>query len=189
MTPRESSAAEDAALLARVAGGDEPAFLALYERFSAPLYSLLLKMLQNRQDAEDTLQTVFLQIWRKAGVYDPARCAAFTWLVLIARSKAFDRLRQRQRQTRTLDAASLEEQGAPLLDESPGVLQHEDQAAIRAALAEIPAEQREALEMAYFKGLSQTEVAEALGEPLGTIKARIRRGMLRLRDHLTRRLT
>jgi RNA polymerase sigma-70 factor, ECF subfamily len=188
---RESSAADEAALLSTVATGDERAFLVLYERFSGPLFSLLIKMLQNQQDAEEVLQIVFLQVWKKAGTYDPQRCSVFTWLVLVGRSKAIDRIRQRQRHSRTVEEVTREETvpaGSARDDGTSEVHQHDQHAAIRAALEQIPAEQRQAIEMAFFKGMSQTEIADNLAEPLGTVKARIRRGMLRLRDTLARRL-
>ncbi len=189
MTSRESSAPQDSALLAAVGAADETAFLQLYDRFSKPLYSLLLKMLQSVEDAEDALQSTFVQVWKKAETYDPNRCAVFTWLVLIARSKAIDRLRQRQRQSRNEEAllGETKSNGAEETEDATVQL-HENAAAIRAALQQIPIEQREAIEMAFFKGLSQTEISEALKEPLGTVKARIRRGMLKLRDYLARRL-
>ncbi len=188
MTHRQPTVTDEAALLAAIGEGDEKAFLALYERYSTPLFSLLFKMLQNREDSEEILQTVFLQVWKKAATYDASRCGVFTWLVNITRSRAIDRLRQRRRQTRTLEAATLEEDPAPqLLDdgESSAIL-HENAASVRAALERIPSEQREAIELAFFKGMSQTEIAESLATPLGTVKARIRRGMLRLRDSLLR---
>lgn len=181
---------DDAALLAAISRGDERAFLSLYERFSGPIYSLLMKMLQNQQDAEDVLQAVFLQVWKKADYYRADRCSAFTWLVLVARSKAIDRMRQRQRQSRTMEEASLEGalHGESHESTASGAMQHESQAAVRSALERIPEEQREAIEMAFFKGMSQTEISETLSAPLGTVKARIRRGMLRLRGYLACRL-
>jgi RNA polymerase sigma-70 factor, ECF subfamily len=190
MTSAESTASDEAALLAATGAGDERAFMALYDRFSGPLYSLVVKMLRNEEDAEEILQSAFLQAWRKAAAYDPERCAPFTWLVLIARSKAIDRLRQRQRQARVVEAAAADGLASPAGGEAAdsAVIHHENAAAVGAALQQIPAEQRQAIEMAFFKGMSQTEIAESLAEPLGTIKARIRRGMLRLRDYLGRRL-
>ena len=187
MSARESSPSEEATLLAAVGQGDEPAFLALYDRFSAPVYSLLLRILRREEDAEEVLQSAFLQVWKKAGTYDAARCAVFTWIVLIARSKAIDRLRQHRRQVRVVEEFSREEQAAEPAAEDAAVTHNENAVAVAAALRQIPAEQRQAIEMAFFQGMSQTEIAEALAEPLGTIKARIRRGMLRLRDYLVRR--
>lgn len=190
MTSAESTATDEAALLAATGAGDERAFIALYDRFSGPLYSFLVKMLRNEEDAEEILQSAFLQAWKKAASYDPQRCAPFTWLVLIARSKAIDRLRQRQRQSRIIEAAAAEEVASPAAGDGQGahVFQNENAAAVGEALRQISAEQRQAIEMAFFKGMSQTEIADSLAEPLGTIKARIRRGLLRLRDYLGRRL-
>lgn len=188
MKARESTAEQDRALLASTATGDEAAFVQLYQRFSAPLFSLLYKMLQNTEDAEEVLQVAFTQVWKKAATYDPARCSAFTWLVLIGRSKAIDHMRQRQRHTRTVDTVASEEAVTGVnWTSDANVAQNEQRTAVMAALQEIAPDQREAIEMAFFRGMTQTEISDSLQEPLGTIKARIRRGMLRLRDHLIRR--
>ena len=187
---QRSSASNDAALLAAISRGDESAFLRLYERASGPLFSLIHRVLQHQQDAEEVLQQTFLQVWRKAGSFDESRCAPFTWLVTIARSKAIDRLRQRNGQQKLAENAAREEAPAPIAQVSGAddVASQETRAAVNAALETIPADQRQAIEMAFFGGMTQTEISEALAEPLGTVKARIRRGMLRLREHLRRRV-
>lgn len=159
----------------------------LYARFSAPLFSIASKILQNSQDAEDVLQTTFLQIWKGAGKYDPGRCSPFTWLVMITRSRAIDRLRQQQRHGRLITEAAEAEPDEPA-NPTPdkNAAEQEKRDAIRAALGSIPVNQREAIEMAFFQGLTQTEISERLREPLGTIKARVRRGLLRLREGMHR---
>ena len=106
MSQRAASTAEEAGWLARIALGDEAAFVLFYRRFSVPVFSMLIKMLGNQHDAEEVLQLSFLQIWKKAPTFDPERSAPFTWLVMIARNRALDRLRARDRQTRLEEAAA-----------------------------------------------------------------------------------
>jgi RNA polymerase sigma-70 factor (ECF subfamily) len=187
MTPaQESDRQFDAQLIARVAAGDEQAFGTLYDRFSPGLYSLVLKMMRDEKEAEDALQDGFAHIWRRASTYDPARSSAFTWAVMILRNKAIDRLRVRQRQERTIDKATTEFSHFPEADEAAaGEAERRDQGAlVRSALLQIPAEQKQAVEMAFFSGLTHEQIADKLGAPLGTIKARIRRGLLKLREYL-----
>jgi RNA polymerase sigma-70 factor (ECF subfamily) len=190
MPPTEIAADENADLLSLISNGDESAFTRFYDKFAGPLYAMLMKMLGNAQDAEEVLQLAFLQVWKRAGTFQPGRASVFTWLVIITRSKAIDRIRHRQRQSRLIDEATQEaapEGGA--LNVEPEKLPTADQHEIvRNALQQIAEEQRVAIEMAFFQGMSQTEIANALSAPLGTIKARIRRGMLRLRDLLRGRL-
>ena len=188
LNPRAASAAEEADWLARIARGDEAAFVLLYRRFSTPIFSMLTKMLGQPHDAEEVLQLTFLQIWRKAPTFDRERSAPFTWLVMIARNRGLDRLRARDRQTRLEAAATLEtEPFTAAAGEEPGTA-GDLRALLGRALAQIPGEQRLAIEMAFFHGLTHDEISENLGEPLGTVKARIRRGMLRLRDLVAHRV-
>ncbi len=201
MSSHESTVDADADLILRISRGDEQAFMELYERFSRPLYSLAFRILHNPQDSEDVLQLTFLQVWKKAASFQSGRASVFTWLVIILRSKAIDRVRQRQRQGRLVEEQAREHQtpldgsnAAPIAwnssteSASEGVSQQERREAIGKALGKIPAEQRDAIELAFFKGLTQSEISDLLGTPLGTVKARIRRGMLRLRDYLEGRL-
>jgi RNA polymerase sigma-70 factor (ECF subfamily) len=176
----------DAQLLARIATGDEVAFGALYDRFSPGLFSFVLKMTRDEKEAEDVLQEGFAQIWRRAATYDPARSSAFTWAVMILRHKAIDRLRVRQRIERTMEKATVEFSHFSEADEaSAGEAERRDAGAqIRSALKQIPEEQKQAVELAFFSGLTHEQIAERLGAPLGTIKARIRRGLLKLREFL-----
>lgn len=176
----------DADLLQRTAAGDEAAFAQLYDRFSPGLYSLVFKMVRDEREAEDVLQDGFSHIWRRASTYDPARSSAFTWAVMVLRNKAIDRLRVRQRLERTVEKVTAEFRHFPDADEAAALepLMREQRALVRSALTQISNEQREAVELAFFGGLTHEEIAEKLGTPLGTIKARIRRGLFRLRDVL-----
>jgi RNA polymerase sigma-70 factor (ECF subfamily) len=176
----------EAELLARIAAGEEAAFAKLYDRFSPGLFSLVMKMVRDEREAQDVLQEGFSHIWRRASTYDAARSSAFTWAVMIFRNKAIDRLRIRQRQQRTVDRATEEfAQGADGAEQTTKeVDSREECARVRAALGEIPGDQKAAIELAFFGGLSHEQIAEKLDTPLGTIKARIRRGLLKLRDCL-----
>ena len=170
-------------LLRAVARGDESALAAIYDRYRLILFGLILRILNDRQDAEDVLQEVFLQVWRRAGDFDEARGRAFTWLVTIARSRALDRLRAAGSRARRAEEAAQEpadEVGDAALD----ALNAEKRAMVRNALAELTDEQKKVLLLAYFEGLTQTEIAERLGDPLGTVKTRMRSGLIRLRELL-----
>jgi RNA polymerase sigma-70 factor (ECF subfamily) len=176
----------DADLLLRTAAGDEAAFSKLYDRFSPGLYSLVLKMVRDEREAEDVLQDGFSHIWRRASTYDPTRSSAFTWSVMVLRNKAIDRLRVRHRLERTVEKVTAEFSHFPDADDTAALepQMREQRARVRSALTQIPDEQREAVELAFFGGLTHEQIAEKLGTPLGTIKARIRRGLFRLRDVL-----
>ncbi len=186
-TERTQTDAAEAELLSAVARGDERAFAVIYERYSSILFGLLLRIVRDRPEAEDVLQDVFLQIWQQAVNFDPARGRAFTWLVTLARSRAIDRLRSRDARERTANAAAqeaVEEVGDALSD----AVRAEQSEVVRGALAAIPEEQRCALMLAYFEGLSQTEIAARTGQPLGTVKTRMRAGLHKLRELLRRRV-
>lgn len=176
----------DANLLLRTAAGDEAAFALLYDRFSPGLYSLVLRMVRDEREAEDVLQDGFSHIWRRAATYDPARSSAFTWAVMVLRNKAIDRLRVRQRVERTVEKATAEFRHFPEADETAALepLLREQRALVRSALTQIPDDQKEAVELAFFGGFTHEQIAVKLATPLGTIKARIRRGLLRLRETL-----
>ena len=182
--------AEDAELLRAVARGEEAAFASVYDRYSPILLGLLLRILRSRAEAEDVLQEVFLQVWQQARAFDPGRGRAFTWLVTLARSRAIDRLRavdSRERAAqRSADGAPPPEAQVVWADEE--AVQAERAAAVRAALAELPEEQRQVLVLAYLEGMSQTEIAAAKNQPLGTVKTRTRSGLKKLSDALRARL-
>ncbi len=180
---RTQTDAADAELLRAIALGDESAFASLYRQYSSILFGLLLRIVRDRPEAEDVLQEVFLQIWQQAANFDAARGRPFTWLVTLARSRAIDRLRSRESRERTANAAAIEaveEVGDAVTD----AFRAEQSEVVRDALAEIPEEQRRALLLAYFEGLTQTEIATRLEQPLGTVKTRMRSGMQKLRELL-----
>jgi RNA polymerase sigma-70 factor (ECF subfamily) len=175
-------------LLRSVAQGDRRSFEQLYDRFSGVLFSAAYRVLNNQEAAEDVLQDVFIQIWEKAPLYDPARGKPLTWAVTLTRHKAIDRLRSTQRRNRLQDDLEKEAESFEHFDarDSLDAVQGIERAQmIREAIAKLSKDQREAIELAFFHGLTQTEIAEQLREPLGTIKARIRRGMMKLRDAIT----
>ncbi|MGA7992487.1 MAG: sigma-70 family RNA polymerase sigma factor [Thermoanaerobaculia bacterium] len=184
----EVASALDLELVERIKRGDSSALDALYERYSSPVYSLVWKILQNPEEAEDVALDVFWQIWRQADRYDPSRGAPPAWIFTVARSRAIDRLRARhRREDRTIsfdDPAvnldPLDEEAAP--DVVASFRQTRD--TVRAAITTLSAVQREAIELAFFKGLTHVEIAQQLGQPLGTIKTRIRQGLIKLRKTL-----
>ncbi len=184
MTDR-ASPPEDAALLKAIAERDAGALADLHDRHAPLLLALVRRVLGSEDDAEEIVQETFLQVWRQAPRYDPERASVSTWLVLIARSRAIDRARSRGVRARTEDSLALEPT-AP--DRSAAqvtaVLDHERRLRVRQALGGLPAEQRAVLEMAYFDGLTQREIAEHTGTPLGTVKTRTLLAMKKLRDEL-----
>lgn len=178
---------EEVELLRRVAGGDEPSFARLYDRFARPLFSVAQGILRDVLVAEEVLQEVFVQIWERAIRYDPRCGKPLTWAIVLTRNKCIDRLRAQQRRSRLIEMIeqSGDQQfmnvGEPVSHE---LLDRERIEAMRRAMKELPAEQRLAIELAFLGGLTQTEIAGRLELPLGTVKARIRRGMLQLRSRL-----
>jgi RNA polymerase sigma-70 factor (ECF subfamily) len=157
-----------------------------YDQTAGTLFSTAVRILGDAHEAEEVIQDAFLQIWGKAATFDAALGAPFYWALSITRNRAIDRLRARQRRVRL----AVEFQEAAAADSAPfappfqGALSEEDQIAVRSAVKGLPDEQRQAIEMAFFGGMTHAEIADALQEPLGTIKARIRRGMLKLRESL-----
>jgi RNA polymerase sigma-70 factor (ECF subfamily) len=179
----EPSQISDNDLIHAVARGDELALAACYDRYHLILFGLILRILHDREEAEDVLQEAFLQVWRRAADFDETRGRAFTWLVTIARSRALDRLRSAGSRTRLAEEAALiphDEVGDAAMD----AVKSETGSMVRKALAELPEEQQKTLFLAYFEGLTQTEIAARLGDPLGTVKTRMRSGMIKLRELL-----
>lgn len=177
--------ASDETLLERTGSGDEAAFAELYRRLAPRLYGYLRRMLWAEGDRQDVLQEVFLQIWHRATDYRREKSAAFTWAVLITRGRAIDRMRKLQRIERLSDR--LEHESPPEIsvpEPSEDASYAEQKELIRSALDSIEPENRQPIELAFFKGCTQQEIAEQLQQPLGTIKARIRRGLLKLRKQL-----
>ena len=177
----------DADLLRAVAQGDEESLAAIYDRYRTILFGLLFRILGNRAEAEDILQEVFVQVWQRARDFDENRGKAFTWLVTLARSRAIDRLRSLGSRSRTIEAATKESADA-VADAVEDAINNERGEVVRAALKELPEEQRAALLMAYFDGFSQSEIAERTNTPLGTVKTRMRTGMTKLREVLAPRV-
>ena len=176
----EPAEVSDVELLHAVARGDEAALARLYDAYRVILFGLLVRILNSREEAEDILQDVFIQVWRRAKDFDEKRGRPFTRLVTLARSRAIDRLRQLGARQRLATGAAQEhtETVSDALSDTIKVAQRET---VRNALAELPEEQRNTLVLAYFEGLTQSEIAGKLNAPLGTIKTRMRSGMIKLR--------
>lgn len=171
----------DEALLAQIASGDRAAFAEFYDRHSSRVYGLLMKLCRNARMAEDALQESFLYVWTSRAQYDSSRGSPLAWLLLIARSRGLDQLRRGSRQS----ALALEGHDKPQEDTTHDtVAQSEESRRTREALGTLPADQRQAIELAFFGGLTHEEVAAKLATPLGTIKTRIRLGIQKLRDLL-----
>ena len=166
-----------------VARGDEPALAALYDRYRLILFGLLVRILNSREEAEDVLQEVFLQVWRRAADFDEQRGRPFTWLVTLTRSRAIDRLRVLAARQRLADSAA-QEATDEASDAVADTLHAEQREIVARALDSLPEEQRRTLTLAYFEGLTQSEIATQLGTPLGTVKTRMRAGMMKLRELL-----
>jgi RNA polymerase sigma-70 factor (ECF subfamily) len=175
----------DAALVRRMAAGDEQALAALYDRWHGAVFALALNVLGDGDEAEEVVEETFWQAWRQSARYADERGAVGCWLTIIARSRALDRLRARTRLNAAHGAASLSDPLAMADAHFPDPLREMEAAelrvTVRRALDTIPDEQRRTLEMAYFGGMSQSEIAAATGEPLGTVKTRTRLGLQRLR--------
>ena len=182
MQPEEAQI-DDVALLKAIAGKDDKAVSQLYDRYRVVLFGLLVKILNNREEAEDVLQEVFLQVWRRAGDYDANRGRPFTWLVTLARSRAIDRLRSVASRERVV-AASARDPIEETSDAIADAVRSEQRGIVTSALSQLPEEQQRPLVLAYFDGLTQSEIADRLGAPLGTVKTRMRTGMLKLREVL-----
>jgi RNA polymerase sigma-70 factor (ECF subfamily) len=177
---------DEAQLLQRIAQRDRQAFSQLYDRYAGVLYSTTIRILKDSHEANDVLQEVFLQIWDKAGRYDPALGKPFNWALTLTRNKAIDRMRSLKRGYSFIEevAQEMELEAHDFSAPPDEVFSQEQAAMVRAAVTTLPLEQRQAIEMAFLGGMTQNEIAAALTQPLGTIKARIRRGMLKLRDSL-----
>jgi RNA polymerase sigma-70 factor (ECF subfamily) len=191
LDPLEQRNADSSALIRRMAGGDRNALAELYDSFSKPLYSTAKYILNDASEAQDVVHDVFLSLWKNAATFDSSRGAAFSWAATLTRNRSIDRLRTRANRARLLGQSVPDDLGYGVTD-AIGADDRVDlgvrAAAVRTALAGLPKEQQRALELAFFSGLTQKEIAEKLSEPIGTVKARIRRGLLKLRDSLANRL-
>lgn len=176
---------EWAHLIALTAQGDQIAFATLYDRTSAQVFGLVLKILNNREAAEEVTLDVYTQVWRQAHAYDRTRGAPGAWLMMLARTRAIDRFRAgaaEHGRVESLDAAQLFASEADTPEQN--VEGQERRKFVQQALAVLNSEQRQAIALAYFYGLSQSEIAEKLQLPLGTVKTRMRLGMMKLREAL-----
>jgi RNA polymerase sigma-70 factor (ECF subfamily) len=181
----------DTELMPRVAAGDRVAFSDLYDRFSRPLYGTALRILQDPAEAQDVVHDAFVNVWEKAATFESGRGTAFSWVLTSVRNRAIDRVRTRRRRSELL--ANAPEADVPHLATDTGPSGSDTAAAgdearvVRETVGGLPPEQRRSLELAFFGGLTQEQIAAKLGEPLGTVKARIRRGLLKLRESLAPR--
>jgi RNA polymerase sigma-70 factor (ECF subfamily) len=173
----------DSALVERIMAGEEGALSALYDRYAGMLYAMLVRILKDPSAAEEVLQDLFLQLWRGASRFDASRGSLPAWLLVIGRNRALSRLRRRERREILEDPEEFSLEAVP----SAGDL--EDEAwrtqlmqRLRGAMATLPPEQKEALELAYFEGMTQTEIAARTGSPLGTVKSRVRAAMQTLKQ-------
>jgi RNA polymerase sigma-70 factor, ECF subfamily len=172
-------------LLRRVGRGDRGSFEELYDRLSGVLFSVAYRVLNNEAAAEDVLQDVFVQIWEKAPLYDPAIGKPLTWALTLTRNKAIDRLRATQRRSRLQDKVQQESEVFEQFDARSSfeaLASAEAGKLVREAMEKLSQDQRQVIELAFFSSMTQTEIAELLNLPLGTVKARIRRGMMKLRE-------
>jgi RNA polymerase sigma-70 factor (ECF subfamily) len=172
-------------LLQRIGHGDRGSFEELYDRLAGALFATAFRVLNNRAAAEDVLQEAFLQIWEKAPLYNPALGKPLAWAVTLTRYKAIDRLRSTQRRNRLQDSVQRESESFAQFDARDAfdaVVSAETSQLVIEAMAKLSEDQRQVMELAFFASMTQTEIAEYLKQPLGTIKARIRRGMMKLRD-------
>ena len=173
----------DVELLKAIAAKDDGALGRLYDGYRLILFGVLMRILNNREEAEDVLQEVFLQVWRKAQDFDESRGRPFTWLVTLARSRGIDRLRTLAARERVAEAGA-REPSDEISDAATDAFKSEQRGLVSDALAKLPDEQKRPIMLAYFEGLTQSEIATNLGAPLGTVKTRMRTGMIRLRELL-----
>jgi RNA polymerase sigma-70 factor, ECF subfamily len=180
---------QDVDLLKAVAARDEAALGQVYDRYRLILFGVLLRILNNREEAEDVLQEVFLQVWRRAADFDENRGRPFTWLVTLARSRGIDRLRALASRERvaTMAEAGANEASEDVSDAATDAIRSEQRGVVNSALSQLPEDQKRPLMLAYFDGLTQSEIALQLGAPLGTVKTRMRSGMMKLRELLSAR--
>jgi len=180
-TPGLQTDSPDAALVSRIRTGDQQAMADLYDRYSGVVYAVALRVLANTEAAEDILQDVFMQLWRNPSAFDSSRGSLAPWLAVIARNRAIDQVRKRKPETDIEDVVIAVDAD---LESSVGRRLSIDK--VRAALKEMPPDQRRLIEMAFFEGLTHTEIAAKTSEPLGTVKTRIRAGLLALRKAVSK---
>lgn len=185
---RKESPNEDLVLIARIVRADAQALARLYEKYQRKVYSVVLRIVKTEEDAREILQDVFLQVWQKANLFEANRGSFSAWLVTLAHNKAINLLRSRRAKKTALEIKQDLEQLSELINEKTiesrtaldFQVESDEREHLLALLELIPVEQKTALVMAYYGGYSQSEIAKALGQPLGTIKTRMRQGMIRL---------
>lgn len=178
------NAGNDAALMARVVAGDQAAMVALYDRFSGLVFAICVRMLPDRAAAEELLSDVFVEAWKRGANFDAVRGGLATWLATITRSRGIDRIRSRQRQAQTGSEAVLAQAPSTVADPSQSTMSADERARVARVLSALGPQQREAIELGYFQGLTQSEIAERLGRPLGTVKSHMRQALIQLREAL-----
>jgi RNA polymerase sigma-70 factor, ECF subfamily len=170
-------------LVRQMAAGDREAFSVFYDRYAPVVFPLILRIVRERADASDVLQGVFWEAWRDAQGYDASRGSPEAWMVMRARTRAIDRIRSTRRRGETFVAPLDENLAAAPRDSAPDAAERaSNRGTIMTALDRLPEAQREVIELAYYAGLTQTEIAERIKQPLGTVKTRIRLGLERLRE-------
>ena len=182
---------DDVMLIGRIGAGDESALSELYNRYSQLLYAMQMRILHSVEDAEDMLQEVFLQVWNKASSYQRDKGTVYTWLVTLTRNRTIDRLRSKgfRKQQQEIDMEQLS-----LMDETRSGNPHnmtvlsEQQRTVVNVLQQLNNEQQQVLALAYYEGYSQSEIAEKLNVPLGTVKSRMRQGLLKMRSVLKEKM-
>lgn len=174
-----SVTSDPADLIGRMVQGDRSGLEGLYDRYAQLLFNLVIRVVRNRSDAEEVMQEVFLQAWRSAPHYDPSRGSPEAWLIMMARSRAIDAVRAARRTPDRPEAEPPPEIAGAMPDVAGAV---EARALVTTALGELTSAQREVLELAFYEGLSQTEIATRTGTPLGTVKTRTRMALERLRQ-------
>lgn len=187
LSARASSPAADRELMARAAAADERAMTELYDRYGTLVYTVAFRIVGQRADAEEVVVDAFTQAWREAARFEAERGSVAAWLTMIARSRALDLVRARGRRERLAADAAAGTDGGSGEQDAPAADRAEDDErrwVVKLALEGLSAPQRQAIELAFFEGLSQSEIAERLNEPLGTVKTRVRLGMQKLRESL-----
>jgi RNA polymerase sigma-70 factor (ECF subfamily) len=181
----------DIDLLRRIGQRDVAAFQAFFKKFNGLLYTTIHRVLNDHEDSEDIMQEVLVQIWQKAHLYEPTKGKPLTWVTTMARNRAIDRIRAKQRRSRLNDDFEAESRSVqPEFDEDTSdlTISRENDRVLQSAVMELTPDQREAIQLAYFGGMTQGEIAGKLQEPLGTVKARIRRGIQRLEQVVKHRI-
>lgn len=183
--------AQDVEMIQSIGRRDVIAFQDFYKKFNGLLYSTIYRVLNDHQDTEDIMQEVLMQIWQKAHLYEPSKGKPLTWVTTMARNRAIDRIRSKQRRSKLNDGFELESRTVQpeFIEDTRDVLMaKESDNMLKSAVMDLSPDQREAIQLAYFGGLTQSEIADRLSEPLGTVKARIRRGVQRLEQVVKRRM-